>query len=233
MSDSQNLPREDGWSSNYFNYFTEVEECFQQARGTGLFLLSPLDWALIESWRTSGIPLESVLKGVNAAFEKWRSRKMKRRQVNSLAYCAQAVMEAAERTPAQRSDGPVNAGFAAEEIGRHLSACAAQLRNKSETALHEMAASLDALTAEASKYLDNLGELEQQLTVMEEKMVAILRASQAEKDLLAIRRALEAELRPYRSKMTADQLAMLERRYVDTALLERAQLPRLSLFYLR
>jgi hypothetical protein len=233
MSDSQNGQREDAWPGNYFNYFTEVEECFQQARGTGLFLLSPLDWALIESWRTSGIPLEAVLKGIHGAFEKWRSRKAKRRQVNSLAYCAQAVMEAAERTPTRRSDEPVSAGFAAEEVQRHLSACAAQLQSRPETALQKTAASLHALAAEASKHLDNLGELEQRLTVMEEKMVAVLRASQTDGDLLAIRRALDAELRPYRSKMTADQLAALERRYVDTALLERAQLPRLSLFYLR
>ena len=30
---------------NYFNYYTEIEEHFQRARGTSLFLLSPLDWA--------------------------------------------------------------------------------------------------------------------------------------------------------------------------------------------
>ena len=34
------------WRLNYFNYFTEVEEQFRRARGTGLFLWSPLDWAL-------------------------------------------------------------------------------------------------------------------------------------------------------------------------------------------
>lgn len=233
MSDPLNGHWEDSWPSNYYNYFTEVEECFQQARGTGLFLLSPLDWALIESWRSSGVPLEAVLKGINGAFEKWRSRKNKRRQVNSLVYCAQAVMEAAARTPARKSDAPVSAGFAAEEVQCYLNTCAAQLQSRPEATLQEMAASLHTLAAEASKYLANLGELEQQLTVMEEKMVAVLRASQTDADLLAIRRALETELRPYRSKMTAEQLAMLERLYVDTALLERAQLPRLSLFYLR
>ena len=234
MSDPQDLQQtnEANWPGNYFNYFTEVEECFQKARGTGLFLLSPLDWALIESWRTSGIPLEAVLKGINGAFEKWRSRKTKRRLVNSLAYCAQAVMEAAERTPARRFDQPLNAPFAAEEISRHLNTCAAQLRARSEGTLQEMAASLDALTAEATNYTNDLGELEQRLTVLEEKMVAVLRASQTDKELFTIRQALDVELRPYRSKMTADQLAMLERRYTDTALLERAQLPRLSLFYL-
>ena len=74
------------WPSNYFNYFTEIEEHFQRARGTGLFLLSPLDWALIESWKIAGVPLEAVLKGIDEAFEKWRSRKVKRRNVNSIAY---------------------------------------------------------------------------------------------------------------------------------------------------
>ena len=49
-------------SDNYFNYFTEIEEHFQRARGTGLFLLSPLDWALIEAWKNSGMPLEAVLQ---------------------------------------------------------------------------------------------------------------------------------------------------------------------------
>jgi flagellar motility protein MotE (MotC chaperone) len=223
---------EGDWPSNYFNYFTEVEECFQKARGTGLFLLSPLDWALIENWRTSGVPLEAVLKGINGAFEKWRSRKTKRRLVNSLAYCAQAVMEAAERTPARRPDQPVTIPFAAEEISRHLGMCAAQLRSRPEEALREMADSLHALAAEAATYLNNLDELEQRLTAMEEKMVAVLRASQTDKELVAIRQALDTELRPYRSKMTADQIAVLERRYIDSALLERAQLPRLSLFYL-
>ena len=69
---------------NYFNYFTEIEDHFQRVRGTSLFLLSPLDWALIETWNESGVPLEAVLRGIDAAFEKWRSRKVKTQMVNSL-----------------------------------------------------------------------------------------------------------------------------------------------------
>ena len=83
------------WHGNYFNYFTEVEEHFQKARATALFLLSPLDWALLESWKNSGVPLEAVLRGIDAAFEKWRSKKTKTQAVNSLAYCAQAIAQAA------------------------------------------------------------------------------------------------------------------------------------------
>ena len=85
-----------GWPSNYFNYFTEIEEHFQRARGTSLFLLSPLDWAVIENWKNGGVPLEAVLRGIDEAFDKWRSRKVKTRRVNSIAYCTQAVMEAAQ-----------------------------------------------------------------------------------------------------------------------------------------
>ena len=55
---------------NYFNYFTEVEDHFRKARGTGLFLMSPIDWALVESWKNGGIPLEAVLRGIDASFEK-------------------------------------------------------------------------------------------------------------------------------------------------------------------
>ena len=58
------------WRLNYFNYFTEVEEHFQQTRGTALFLMSPLDWALIETWKSSGVPLEAVLRGIDSAFDK-------------------------------------------------------------------------------------------------------------------------------------------------------------------
>ncbi len=84
------------WPANYFNYFTEVEEHFQKARATGLFLLSPLDWALLETWKNAGIPLQAVLRGIDVAFEKWRAKKTRIRMVNSVAYCAQAVLAEAE-----------------------------------------------------------------------------------------------------------------------------------------
>lgn len=226
---------EPDWPRNYFNYFTEIEEHFQQARGTSLFLLSPLDWALIESWKSAGIPLESVVKGIDEAFTKWRSRKSKRRMVNSLAYCAQAVMEAAQRAPSS-SHTEANAPappFSAEEFQAHLARAANPLRNRPEPALQDMAATLDALCGDAEIALHDLEGLERRLTAMEDKIVAVLRSSQTEEELLAVREALDRELKPYRGKMTADQLSMLERRYLDSALLDRAKLPRLSLFYVQ
>lgn len=227
---------ESDWRLNYFNYFTEVEEHFQKARGTGLFLLSPLDWALVESWKNAGIPLEAVLRGIDAAFEKWRSRKSKFRQINSLAYCAQAVMEEAEAMaglaeaqPARQAPAP----FTLEEIRSYLEAGRKALREHSEPAYQAVAEALERILAELESHHQDLERLEQRLTALEEKMAAIARAAQTEEELFEARRRLEAELRPWRSKMTAAQLALLEKQYLDRRLLEAAGLPRLSLFYLR
>jgi hypothetical protein len=227
---------EENWHLNYFNYFTEVEEHFQQARGTGLFFLSPLDWALIELWKDSGVPLEAVLGGIDAAFEKWRSRKSKVRTINSLAYCSQAVLEKAQlmagMAPA-RPAGETEAPFKLEELRTFLGKCAAELRSLGEAAYAEIAASLDGVAAEAEAHFGDLEDLERRLTSLEDKMIAIARSRQGEEESLAARRALDAELRPYRGKMSASQLAMLEQQYLERRLLETAALPRLSLFYLR
>ena len=222
------------WPRQYFNYFTEIEEHFRRARGTGLFLLSPLDWALIESWKSSGVPLEAVLKGIDEAFGKWRSRKSKRRLVNSLAYCAQAVLETAQRSPAKvdRRVAVAEAPFTAAEIRAHLQKAYDAFRQRPEAALQELSRSLEELSLAAEHHVHDLEALEQRLTAMEDKIVAVLRVSQTDQDLFAIRQSLERDLKPYRGKMTADQLVMLERRYLDAALLGRAKLPRLSLFYL-
>jgi hypothetical protein len=218
---------------NYFNYFTEIEEQFQRARGTGLFLLSPLDWALIETWKDAGVPLEAVLRGIDAAFEKWHSKKKKLQSVNSLAYCAQAVFAEAQiiagAVPARQSKES-EAPFSLESLVDFLRGNAAELASRQEFA--EIAASVNRLADEASTHYENLEELEQRLSALEDKMKAIARIGQTEQDLFEARRELDATLRPYRSKMTADQLAVLERQYLERHLLEKANLPRLSLFYL-
>src|SRR5580700_1609049 len=80
---------------NYFNYFTEIEEHYLRRRGTHL-LLSTLDWALIETWKSAGVPLEAVLRGIDEAFDKYDRKPTKTKKVNSLAFCSQAVLTAAE-----------------------------------------------------------------------------------------------------------------------------------------
>jgi hypothetical protein len=220
------------WVHNYFNYFTEVEEHFQRVRGTSLFLLSPLDWALIEAWKNADVPLEAVLRGIDAAFQKWRARKVKTQMVNSLAFCAQAVMTeaqvmagTAQRRPRKESAPP----FALEELRAYLKKNAAAL----SADYSEIAAALERLAGDLEQHYHDLENLEQRLTVLEEKMIATARTRQSDEQMLAARQELERQLRPYRGKMTADQLAMLEKQYLERNLLEKAALPRLSLFYMR
>jgi hypothetical protein len=219
--------------ANYFNYFTEVEEHFQRVRGTSLFLMSTLDWALIETWKDAGVPLEAVLRGIDAAFETWRSRKRRRQAVNSLAYCTQAVMEEAQimagtAAPAQRKE--VAAPFTLEELRAFLKSNAEALRAKG---YEEIGAAVDRIWSEPESLYQDLEQMEQRLTALEDKMAAIARMRQSEEELFQARRDLDSQLRPYRGKMSAEQLSMLERQYLTRRLFESAGLPRLSLFYLR
>ena len=220
------------WIVNYFNYFTEIEEHFQRARGTGLFLVSPLDWALIETWKNAGVPLEAALRGIDSAFEKWRGRKVKTQMVNSLAFCAQAVLTEAQimagtaRPGAHRETAPP---FTPDELRTYLRRNAAALPE----GYAETAASLERLAAEVERHYADLEELERRLTVLEEKMIAAARTRQTEEEMLESRRELDRQLRPYRGKMTAEQLTMIEKQYLERYLLEKSGLPRLSLFYMR
>jgi hypothetical protein len=100
-----------------------VEERYQRRRGTGL-LLSTIDWALIETWKDAGIPIEAVLRGIDATFDKYDRRpKAKTKKINSLAYCAQEVLAEAEAMKeaavgASRRESEASAGLEAEEIAR-------------------------------------------------------------------------------------------------------------------
>lgn len=211
---------------NYFNYFTEIEEHFQKVRGTGTFRLSTLDWALIETWKEANIPLEAVLRGIDIAFEKWHARPRKGRNVNSLAYCAQEVQAATlESSPPRPAPAPA---FSAAELAALLERHAAAVRPR----FPEIAASLaDLCEAAASGVALDLEEVERRLTVLEEKMFSALVAAASEQRLLAIRRQMDAGLGPYRRKMSAEHIALLEKQFLRKALLEEAGLPRLSLFH--
>jgi len=227
-------PTNAGWPSNYFNYFTEIEEHFVRTRGTGLFLLSPLDWALIETWKSAGVPLEAVLRGIDAAFEKWRGRKNRLQMVNGLAYCAQAVLQEAQSlaglAPSTNPRTVAEAPFSLEELQNYLRKNSEAVRKLA--GFDEIAEGLDRIGAESEKLFKDLEQMEQRLTALEDKMIAIARTRQSEEDLFRIRRNLDLELKAYRGRMTAEQLTMLEKQYLERRILETAGLPRLSLFYL-
>lgn len=233
---------------NYFNYFTEIEERFQQRRGS-LLMLSTLDWALIETWREAGIPLEAVLRGIDSAFDKHDAKVMRAgsrvRKVNGLAWCAQSVMEAVEQareaaigTVSAESATAAESGFESERVGRYLEANAAVV----ETA--KLSAPADAVAAEVAARLRSLAlglaagpampleELDRTLTVLEEKLFAALLTAAGEEELVAMREQAARELAPYKGKMQAVQIKQVQQQFLQKRLLEARRLPRLSLFYM-
>ncbi|HEY1270650.1 MAG TPA: hypothetical protein VGF08_01635, partial [Terriglobales bacterium] len=230
---------------NYFNYFTEIEEQFQKRRGAGL-LLSTLDWALIETWKEAGIPLAAVLRGIDAAFDRYEQRPSKTKKVNSLAYCAQEVLAAAEEMKeaavgAQPQDTPgTTLGFDPSDIAAFFRRNAAQL----EAARLPIAGGLSAqpvardsarILRELAEDLENtsaprrLEDLERHLTVLEDKLFAVLLATSSDQDIVAIRAKADRELAPYRAKVPSAQVEQLRKQYVHKRLLEKHALPRLSL----
>jgi hypothetical protein len=238
-------------SFNYFNYFTEIEEYFWRKRGAHL-LVSPLDWVIVETWQKAGIPIDAVLRGIDSAFESYqRSRRGAGRPLKSLAYCVDAVLEAAaQKSEAAAGTGPTTARaanssetFSRDELrgffarsGDRLARVAVGLP-QADVALRNQLSHTQERLAELAALVESpaqtdLEDLERRLTVLEDKLTVALTAGASEDTLLAIRRELDRQLAPYRRRMTAEQLGQLERQYTQKRLFEHFDLPRLSLFYL-
>jgi hypothetical protein len=240
---------------NYFNYFTEIEERFQQRRGA-LLLLSTLDWALIETWREAGIPLDAVLRGIDAAFDKYEARQKRgrMRRINGLAWCAQAVMESAEelREAAAGTANPKSnsatetreSGFEHDRVAAHLEAAAAALESaavapeacaSTASRLRELARAVrgDAnASADDIAAAKNLEDLERHLNFLEGKLFAALTAAAPEGLVVRLKEHADRELAPYRSRMGAVQTRQVKQQFEQKQLLVHYNLPRLSLFYM-
>ena len=224
---------------NYFNYFTDIEEHFQRRRGT-LLLLSPMDWALIETWKDAGIPLEAVLRGIDATFDKWDKRPSKTRKVNGLGFCSQEVLAAAEEireaeVGAGRPSKPEST-LPADEVAHYLSNNASEI-SRCAAGLPAPAAGLAMQTAATLRELSgkdcaDLEDLERRLTVMEEKLFAALLAGTPDEEIVRVRADADRELAGFRRNMSAPQIDQLQKQYLHKRLLERYGLPRLSLFYM-
>jgi hypothetical protein len=230
---------------NYFNYFTEIEEHFQRRRG-GILMLSTLDWALIETWKDAGIPLEGVLRGIDATFEHYEQRPSKTRKVNGLGFCAQEVLAAAEAMKEAAVGTTLESkgerGFDPTEIAAFLRRNASELERANlpsrlgispHSVAHEISTSLKELADEIGhKTSPRLEDLERRLTVLEEKLFAVLLAVLPDDEVVAVREQADRELAPYRSKMPASQVDQLRKQFTHKRLLEKYGVPRLSLFYM-
>jgi hypothetical protein len=243
---------------NYFNYFTEIEDSFVRRRGKHL-LLSPLDWALIESWKEMNVPLHVALRGIEKAFDSWEA-KPRKRSVKSLLYCQEEVeaqyaewlesrvgaddhdLEAdAERKVRSEDEG---LPFPRQVILEHLQRARSNLLQACEERRRASADDLTEAFTRAASLLDDLErdfaqaarpdaqKLEVSLTGLERMLNDAIRLVTPPGQVDATSDEVKEQLRPYRSHM---EPAVYQQTF-DNLLLKRLReqltVPRLSLFYL-
>ena len=231
---------------NYFNYFTEIEDAFVRRRGKHLFL-SPLDWALMETWKQQGIPLHIVLRGVERSFDSYESRPRKR-TVKSLLYCQEEVeAQYAEWVEArvgasEQTDGvePDKTPFSASAVTEHLQRCHGALvrlsKSRKEDDLSEALARAAALLHEIhADVTDNnvldTRRLEDSLTGLERMLNEAMLAVASSAELDALKTGVKDQLKPYRSQMEAAVYNQTFENLLLKRLREQFAVPRLSLFY--
>ena len=242
---------------NYFNYFTEIEDAFVRRRGKHL-LLSPMDWALIESWKELKVPLHVALRGIEKSFDSWES-KPRKRTVKSLLYCqeeveaqyaewldahvgAAAESESDDSIPSER--GTAGLPFPRADILEHLERCrsglsaAAEKRGKTGTddlveALVRAASQLSELQNDfAAATLPNAQKLEQSLTGVERMITDALLSVASSDQLEALTQEVEKQLKPYRKQMEPAVFEQTRNNLLLKRLRETFGVPRLSLFYI-
>ena len=194
---------------NYFNYFTEIEDAFIRRRGRHL-LLSPMDWALIESWKEMGVPLHVALRGIEKSFDSYES-KPRKRTVKSLFYCQEEVeaqfaewveSQTGAHAPAGESatdesaavetvdEGGRGLPFPREVIAAHLADCRAGLASALEK---RRAAGEDAVTEALARAAVRLGELAEDFRRASRPDAELLESSLTDLESL-LDRALRASL---------------------------------------
>jgi signal recognition particle GTPase len=234
---------------NYFNYFSEIEETFIRRRGRNL-LLSPLDWALIETWQERGIPLRIVLRGIEKVFDGVDKQPAQKRTVKSLIYCREEIevqytewlktqvgkngdgKDQRPKTEVQSPKSPDSTLFPDDAISAHLEKVSIDVKKAQRKAEGELRETLENVSEQLTKLKDNSQETES-LEKSLEKLDALidqslLKYSETEK----LKAEIEKQIASYKNKMEAE----VYRRTFDLMLLkrlrERAEIPRLSLFYL-
>ena len=247
-------------SFNYFNYFTEVEEEFVRRRGKPMFI-SPLDWALVESWKSAGIPLHVVVRAINEAFDAYDARKNRYRKVNSIFYCEQAVetlfaeyrlaqvgspQESANPSPfssVKVSHGPTSA-FPKETLLDFINTSARELIDAEKRAKECRQAEIaSAIKRAQNRLLEIANEisastqvndeaLEHDFDAIDRMMLKAVVSSLSEKELEKIRQEAEAQLHGYKKKIDEKIYRKTVDNFISRRLREMHYLPRLSLFYI-
>lgn len=224
---------------NYFNYFSEIEETFNSRRGKYQFL-SPIDWALMEDWEKRGVPLHVVLRGIEKVFDNQDAKSGRRRTVKGLNYCREEIeaqyeewleRQVGKNTAESAPPDAENSPFSADSIGEHFSRVSAELQNAIEKAggeLKEVLARVGARLAELSKDYADAENLENSLSDLEKLIDAALLKTRDEELTTQITKNLAS----YKNKMEAEVYERTFELMLLKELRARAEIPRLSLFYL-
>jgi hypothetical protein len=230
---------------NYFNYFTEIEDAFVRRRGKHLFL-SPIDWALMETWKQQGIPLHIVLRGVEKSFDSFEARPRKR-TVKSLLYCQEEVeaqyaewVEAHVGSDHYESDSektPFSFAAVSEHLRRNRAALVelAQARKKDDDLTEALTRAATLLVEIENDFAGgatlDTRKLEDSLTGLE-RMLNDAMLSVVDKDTLdKLQKEVKDQLKPYRSQMEAAAYKQTFDNLLLKRLREQFAVPRLSLFY--
>jgi len=235
---------------NYFNYFTEIEDAFVRRRGKHLFL-SPLDWALMETWKSQDVPLHIVLRGIEKSFDSFEARPRKR-SVKSLLYCQEEI----EAQYAEWLESRVGANteavaveenkdrspFSSSVVKEHLVTKRQQLVKTAELlgsdhselgeAMLRAARILEDLAAEHDSVMVDTKKLEASLTGLERLLNEAMLSTAAATDLDQLRSEVKSQLTPYRAHMEKSAYQQTFDNLILKRVRERFNVPRLSLFYL-
>ena len=237
---------------NYFSYFSEIEDTFVRRRGKHL-MLSPIDWALIESWKERGVPLHVALRGIEHAFDSYEAKKHKR-TVKTLLYCQEEVeaqytewlesrVGSREEREATDPEEDQKTTFSQAVVLKYLDDSLAEL-----TALHNQRQSVDdeltealsrarALLAEiredySSAVAPSARKLEESLTGIERLLSDALRAIVSAGEIEIMGAEIKAQLKPYQRHMDKDVYERTFDNLFMKRLREKFGVPRLSLFHL-
>ena len=232
---------------NYFNYFTEIEDAFVRRRGKHLFL-SPMDWALMETWKQQGIPLHIVLRGVEKSFDSFEARPRKR-TVKTLLYCQEEIeAQYAEWVEAQVGSSNASAEPESDKTPFSFAANSEHLQ-RSRNALSELAQSRkqeddlsEALTRAIALLADiekdfasgatlDTRKLEDSLTGLERMLNDSMLSVAGASTLDEFKKGVKDQLKPYRAQMDAAAYKQTFDNLLLKRLREQFDLPRLSLFF--